>query len=246
MVGRLEEVRRVLRRVRPPAREACEPASGLGAGSGDPGEPDRRGDRRALCAGGTRRPGLPGGADGALLRRRAGEPRRLEEGGAGERLEASLAREGEKARQEGAGGGTGPHPRGLRVELDEPRQVGEAERGGVGHRRGDSRFRGDDGPGDGDPEREETGRRKRGEGLDAAFPGGSPGGRERLLRRPGRGSADDASRRERRGEGERGEPGRPQEGIGPSASGLPSARIRTSSSWKKSDVARTCSGVLSA
>ena len=50
----------------------------------------------------------------------------------------------------------------------------------------------------------------------------------------------------RRGEEDEDEPKECQEGTGPSASGFPSARIRTSSSWKKSAVARTCSGVLSA
>lgn len=51
---------------------------------------------------------------------------------------------------------------------------------------------------------------------------------------------------ERRGEEEGGDAADRQEGRGPSASAFPSARIRTSSSWKKSDVARMCSGVLSA
>lgn len=123
--------------------------------------------------------------------------------------------------------------RALGVEIEELAEAGEPERGRVGET-GDRRgplLGGDDRAGRGRTVGEEPRRRDGGEGRGISLPRRAAGERERLL-----GGARGRRREarpggERRGEDED-EAAERQEGTGPSASGFPSARIRTSSSWK--------------
>jgi hypothetical protein len=157
-------------------------------------------------------------------------------------------REGEEVENEGAVEAAAPRAAGLGLQREPAAEVPETEAGRALNRafgRGEPFLGGDDGAGQGDTNGEEAGARGGSERIGRPFARGEAGRREGLLGRRRRREGRSTPCRQEDGEDERGEPAIRQEGTGPRASGFPSARIRTSSSWKKSAVVRTLSGVLS-